>query len=134
MANEWAKMENLIGVALAAVEGLEVESDEVWFRAEDGREWRMYHSQDCCESVRVEEVVGDPEDLVGSPVLFAEESVGGQDEPTPDGKCGSYSWTWTFYTMRTQKGTVSFRWLGESNGYYGEGVDFVRVDNEKTTT
>ena len=47
----------LAGATLAAVtpDG----NDSIDFKAEDGRSFRMYHSQDCCETVKVESVVGD---------------------------------------------------------------------------
>mgnify|MGYP001601440518 CR=1 FL=1 len=79
----------------------------------------MYHRQDCCENVLLEDVVGDFADIIGSPVIRVSVDTNQGDIPHP----GSDSWTWTFYTIHTAKGHVTLRWLGESNGYYGESVD-----------
>ena len=66
---------------------------------------------------------GSVEDLIGSTILSAEEI---------DGDCAApehaESYTWTFYRIETDKGGLWMRWLGESNGYYSEGVDFIWVN------
>jgi hypothetical protein len=94
--------------------------NEVRFESSDGRVFRLYHSQDCCENVDVEDICGDIEDLVGAPILMAEES-------TSEDSDGCESKTWTFYKFATMKGYVTIRWLGESNGYYSESVELEMV-------
>lgn len=80
----------------------------------DGTYCKFYHSQDCCESVTIEDINGDFDDLIGYPILVAEERTGG----------GENFWgTYTFYTFRGIGGSVDVRWIGTSNGYYSERVD-----------
>ena len=76
------------------------------------------------------DVEGDPKDLVGSPLLMSE-AVKNADGPSP----GKYaeSWTWTFYKFATVKGYVTIRWLGQSNGYYGETATFYRLPAAEAT-
>lgn len=112
---------DLRGKTLTAIEAV-VGGDEIVFRCTDGSVYRQSHSQDCCESVTVEGIVGDLADMIGSPILFAEES-------RSDAKPGqvSESGTWTFYKLATEQGWLDIRWLGQSNGYYSESVDFEQV-------
>jgi len=115
--------ETLIGKTITEISGAEVGSDEIRLSCSDGTSYRMYHSQDCCESVSIEDVNGDIGDLIGSPVTLAEESTSGEN---PNGVTREYqdSFTWTFYRLGTAKGIVVLRWYGESNGYYSESVYF----------
>ena len=78
----------------------------------------LYHDYDCCESVTVEEIIGDLEDLENLPLLISREDTNAEDP----GTCTSESYTWTFYNFATYKGYVTIRFLGESNGYYSEDV------------
>lgn len=111
-------IDSMMGAVMSAVTE---DGEALTFRAVDGRTFIFQHHQDCCESVRIEDVCGDLDDLVGAPIVLAEE-VTNADEPKLEHEPDSY--TWTFYRFATSKGTVTVRWFGESNGYYGEGVSF----------
>lgn len=120
---------SLVGVTLSKIEISEKSRDEINFYATDGRRWRMYHEQECCESVYIEDIVGDLEDLIGSPIVVAEK-VSNSEDPCKEDDC-DYSHTWTFYKIDTTKGGVTIRWYGTSNGYYSESVDFELVQQEE---
>lgn len=95
---------------------------EIIFECSDGTEYKMYHEQDCCESVTIEDINGNFEDLYGEEIIIAEEtSNAGNTEPYGD------SFTWTFYKLVANKGYVNIRWYGESNGYYSEEVSFRQI-------
>lgn len=114
------KFEDLIGKVLVSVEN---KGDEMVFTLDNGEAYKLYHDQDCGESVSVEDVIGDLNDLVGSPILMAEE-VSQSENPEGVTKKNQDSFTWTFYKLATIKGYVTIRWYGESNGYYSESVDW----------
>lgn len=113
--------EFLRGKTLTSIDGATQGSDEIVFTCDDGASYRMYHSQNCCETVDVAEVIGDVADLIGSPIVEADESYHAGE--TSDGE----SSTWTFYRLGTALGFVTLRWLGRSNGYYSEHVDFEQM-------
>lgn len=79
----------------------------------------MQHDQDYCEHVRIIDGLDEVLELRGM-VALATETV---DEDAPVEESG----TWTFYNIFAGKGNANLRWLGESNGYYSEGVSFKRV-------
>lgn len=106
-----------------------VSDDEMIFYCTDNKRYKLYHYQDCCESVDIEDIDGDLDDLIGSPILLAEKVI--NDKEDPEGiKTLEYrddSFTWTFYKLATLKGSVTIRWFGTSNGYYSEEVDFDEI-------
>lgn len=120
--NHLVDFNELVGKTLSRVEK---HDDLIEFVTVDGVRYQQYHVQDCCESVTVDDVCGDLNDLVGSPILRAEENSNA-DGDVKDKWDDSY--TWTFYRLETAKGSVVIKWYGTSNGYYSESVDTYRVD------
>jgi hypothetical protein len=111
--------EDLIGKTIVEITGAEAGSDCIVFKCNDGSKYIMYHEQDCCENVEVNDICGDVSRLLNFPITKAEETT--SEEGSEYG-----SSTWTFYHLATVKGYVTIRWLGESNGYYSESVDFCK--------
>lgn len=111
-----AKIEDMVGKVFTSVRN---EGTELVFENATER-FVFFHQQDCCEHVSIEDVCGELQDLAGEPLLMAEEVEG--LSPVEFNEEDHESVTWTFYKFATRKGYVDVRWLGESNGYYSEGV------------
>tara|TARA_R110000737_G_scaffold23264_2_gene41909 strand:+ start:284 stop:736 length:453 start_codon:yes stop_codon:yes gene_type:complete len=112
------------------------EDNEIHFHLTDTHYVSMHHDQDCCECVYIEDIVGDLDDLIGTTLLLVEEvnnyepSNAEEDDKEED----EYDYideseTWTYYRFSTEKGDVSIRWYGSSNGYYSESVD-IKIINQ----
>lgn len=112
---------DLKGKVLTSVEN--VKNLKLIFTTVEGQKFKLWHRQDCCENVVIEDINGDLDDLVGSEILLAEESSNELGDTL-----GNESETWTFYRLATAKGYVDIRWVGISNGYYSESVDFDKAD------
>ncbi len=114
-------IEELIGKTLIKIDKT---GEEIIFHTSDNVAYKMSHCQDCCESVIVEDVCGNLDDLLNTPIVQAFEKT--NTDENPPGVKMEYqeeSFTWTFYTLSTTKGTVTIRWYGSSNGYYSESVN-----------
>ena len=122
------KFEELHGKTLTDISVAE-EDNVIIFVCSDGSRYELYHDQDCCESVTIDDICGELSDLLNSPILLAEEVS--CSDINPDGLSKEYqdSFTWTFYKLATIKGYVTIRWYGESNGYYSESVDFIKLND-----
>lgn len=125
--NEYTNFSKLKGKTLAFIDNSD--NSVLTFTTKDGEVYQLYHSQDCCENVYIEDICGDLTDLVDYPLLIAEEVC--YCNQTPDGvnnpEYQDESYTWTFYKLATVRGYVTIRWYGESNGYYSERVDFSQI-------
>ena len=106
---------DISGKIVSRVIGAEVGSENMILDFEGGIRLSFYHQQNCCENVVVEEVIGDFSDFIGQPITSVEERS--EESENDYGHA-----TWTFYEFTCPKGTVTVRWLGESNGYYSEDV------------
>lgn len=103
-----------------------IHGDELHFKSIDGSlSWRFFHAQDCCENVDIDGVEGDLSVLNNSPIIRAYE-VSNVDLPPRHDSDNSY--TWTFYKFATEKGEVTVRFFGSSNGYYSEEMSFGVLD------
>jgi hypothetical protein len=134
-----ALITELIGKTLVSID--KIGNDELIFTCTTGEKYKMYHYQDCCEYVSIDDICGDLDDLIGSPILIAEENISkelsteqiAEIEKEKLALGDSYydfseSFTWTFYKFATIKGYVDIKWFGGSNGYYSESVDFIKAD------
>ena len=128
---------DLIRKTIIQIVGMEKDSECIDIYTSDGAVYKMYHEQDCCENVYVEDVCGDVDDLIGVTLLVAEERTSKDnpqnitDEKLKEQETARVAWddsfTWTFYHFATSKGYLDLRWYGESNGYYSESVDFAKI-------
>ena len=139
--------DELIGRVITKIDmkrGDDSDKDLIRFHVHDGGTWTMQHFEDCCESVDIEDIEGDINDLIDSPITMAEsvsfkgdEKGLDKDDNLPSDialrsylqigtpyETGDASYTWTFYKFATRKGYVTIRWYGSSEGYYSEEVDF----------
>lgn len=114
----------VIGKRIIHVNGLKENSERVRIYFEDGSKLEMYHEQDCCESVYLLDFDNDVSVLKFAKLLSIEEAV-------EDGNSRDGSSTWTFYKLTTDKGRMTMRWYGESNGYYSENVTVTYYEKSK---
>ena len=126
--NYHVEIGELVGKTLTDIVGAEENNDVIVFFCSDGTRYMMYHEQDCCESVDINDICGYVKSLIGTPITKAEDVSNAMVDAYPSGDDdyeGSH--TWTFYHLATIKGYVTLRWFGSSNGYYSEEVSFVKL-------
>jgi len=124
-------LEPLIGKKIQTIERRvsDTGDERIIFTLEGGEKYQLFHFQDCCESVTIEDICGDLKDLVGSPITQAEEVTGKAAQPDGcDVPADDEEQQWTFYKFATIQGFVTIRWGGYGNGYYSLAVDFEKIN------
>lgn len=118
-------IKEMVGKVFTSVKGVRGGGDVTFkelLTTGKSRGFNFSHGQDCCESVSINDICGDLDDLVGVPIITAEERT---SDVAPEGADVEYSddlEQWTFYEFATIKGSVTIRWHGTSNGYYSVDV------------
>src|ERR1700722_6515810 len=105
--------------------------DHITFTTMEGKEYVMYHSQDCCECVRIYDIKGELSDLTTPEIKSVKEDILREKDQWPKDVKEEYdpeSFTWTIFKFKMKNDKrVVIRWLGTSNGYYNEDVSFAEI-------
>lgn len=117
------EIKSLVGETLIHIDTDEY-FDEIMLTTASGRVIRIYHDQNCCESVRIEDTQGNWHDLLGKVIVEATHDEDSQGNPPPK---FSDSWTRTTLTFRVNDATVISKWIGESSGCYSESVNLEEI-------
>ena len=116
--------EELLGKTLTAIKVDDKYAAWILFVVSEDEKYLLHNDEADCNDVQVtiDDINGDINDLVGSPLTMAESVSNEAFEKTQDAEG-----TWTFYRFATIKGYVDIRWFGTSNGYYSETVTLERL-------
>lgn len=112
-------IQSLVGEVLTYID-IDEKENQIKLTTASGREVMIYHEQNCCESVCIESTEGDWLSLVGKVIVGVS-----HDEYERDNEWGHE--TRTELKFIVDGSTVISRWIGESNGYYSEIVDFIEI-------
>jgi len=104
------------------ITSINLTDEEILFNTDKGR-FLLYHKYDCCEDIHIDDICGSPNDLIGYPIISALK-ISSESHYIENGD----SATWTFYKLDTEKGGITIRWVGQSNGCYSEEVNFKQLD------
>lgn len=114
--------ENLIGKKFDRVYQSEYDGNDAIYFENDKETFVLGHTQNCCEGVYIDDIVGDLNDLIGNELNIAECVYEYGDEDY-----GTY--TWSFIKFATIKGYVDIKFHGSSNGYYSEEANVYEIKN-----
>jgi len=113
-------VETLVGEILTHID-IDPDNDVILLTTQSGRQVRIFHDQDCCESVAIKGTDGEWHNLIGKPIVEATQEES-QDDTSEFESC-----THTQLSFRVDDATVISRWIGTSNGCYSESVDLEEI-------
>lgn len=116
-ADKEVAFSELLGKSITKIERSKWD-DRLIFHSNEGR-YVMMHNQECSESVYIKDIAGELEDLINTPILFAEEVSNTSKTPGDDTQ------TWTFYKLASIRGYVTICWYGTSEGGYSTSVELL---------
>lgn len=118
------KLESFTDLVGQTITNVDVTGHDITFTLANGDQYMLFHRQDCCEDVHIEDICGDWADIVGHEIRTAREVVGGDGR-----RLSEYDedFQWTFYDIATFYGSVTIRFYGGSNGYYSIDVSWDEV-------
>lgn len=89
-----------------------IDNEIIKFIGADGSEFIMLHVQDVALSY-VDDIIGDMNDLIGSPIAIAHKSSG-RSGVTENEFLINDEYLWTLFHLATDEGWVTFRWFATS--------------------
>ena len=115
------------------IKHLDMDGDSMQIEMQDGTKYLFEHTQDCCETVYIYDIYGEPHRLKGQCLLLVEENVTCDRPLDVEAKdvSADFSETWTTYIFKTDSESLVVRWFGTSNGYYSESVDISKFESNE---
>jgi len=121
-----AKFEELTGLEITKIVFQKYfgENDSIKFYCNNGYAYEMCvdNTSGCHVGIGLELIDGNLLNIINTPIL---EAYLATNTRKIDGPLESE--TWAFYRIVTNEETVVMRWIGSSNGYYSEVVDFTKI-------
>ncbi len=110
---------------------LDIDDDSMQLTTVCGRKFCFMHMQECCEDVRIMSKSGDLLNILNKQLVSVEMAYldGGEFIDPDNYDLGSA--TVSDLTFTTNDETECVRWLGRSNGYYGETVSLYEIVDTK---
>ena len=101
--------------------------EQLIFKTESGKIFKMFHENDCCEIVYLEDVIGGRlTDLLGETVVDVDIKTNSVKNNKNTEEYEYYFYEYYFYEIKTNVNTITLRWYGESD-YYSAYVDFEEI-------
>lgn len=124
------KINDLVGKTIKSIENKD--NRYLQFSMSSGEVYSMYKQDGYYgneSSAVLEDIAGSLNDLIGNPILLAEERTN-KNAPKVKNNQGEeidfYNTQWTFYELATIKGSVTLRWYCYASLFYSDNVYFVQ--------